>query len=254
VKPHLFIGDVQGCHDELLDLLAASGYDRAHHQLAFVGDLVNRGPKSRAVVELARRESALVVRGNHEDALLRGHSSVTMDRVHAEMDRDLIDWIRSWPIFIRTPDWILVHGGIPPGETPESADKDDPSAKRFEASESYLKAVESAEREAERAVELAHAPAGIPATGMLSVLRRDSKTQGPRLFKRYCASCHTHADSPAAPAEPSAPDLTGFGSRAWIAGLLDPAKIDGPQYFGGTQKHKGGEMSEFVKEQKPVLA
>jgi ubiquinol-cytochrome c reductase cytochrome b subunit len=130
---------------------------------------------------------------------------------------------------------------------PESADKDAPIAKRYEASESYLKAVESAEKEAERAVELAHAPEGIPATGMLSVLRRDPKTQGPRLFKRYCASCHTHADSPAAPAEPSAPDLTGFASRAWIAGLLDPAKIDGPQYFGKTT-HKKGDMVDFVKD------
>jgi bis(5'-nucleosyl)-tetraphosphatase (symmetrical) len=125
MKPHLFIGDVQGCHQELLDLLDASGYDRERHQLAFVGDLVNRGPKSRAVVELARDHEALVVRGNHEDALLRGHSSLTMDRVHAELDREHVDWIRTWPIFIRTPDWILVHGGIPPGETPERADKDD---------------------------------------------------------------------------------------------------------------------------------
>ncbi|MGH7195081.1 MAG: cytochrome b N-terminal domain-containing protein, partial [Candidatus Saccharimonadales bacterium] len=60
-------------------------------------------------------------------------------------------------------------------------------AKRFEASENYLRAVERADADAHRAVTLARAPQGIPAGGMLSVLREDPKTQGPRLFGRYCA-------------------------------------------------------------------
>ncbi|HUY88711.1 MAG TPA: cytochrome b N-terminal domain-containing protein [Pirellulales bacterium] len=123
-------------------------------------------------------------------------------------------------------------------ETPEAL-----FAKRYEASQSYLKAVEAAEKEAHRAVVLARAPEGIPASGMLSVLRRDPKTQGPRLFKRYCSSCH--ADVADKPAEITAPDLTGFGSRKWIAGLLDPKEIVGMHYFGGT-KHANGEMADFV--------
>jgi ubiquinol-cytochrome c reductase cytochrome b subunit len=44
----------------------------------------------------------------------------------------------------------------------------------------------------------------------------------------------------------SASDLKNFASRAWIAGLLDPQRIDGPQYFGGT-KFKEGKMVRFVK-------
>lgn len=127
-------------------------------------------------------------------------------------------------------------------ETPEAL-----FAKKYEASESYLKAVEAAEKEAHRAVVLARGPEGIPATGMLSILRRDPKTQGPRLFKRYCSSCHTHADVADKPVEITAPDLTGFGSRKWIAGLLDPKQIDGLHYFGGT-KHKNGDMSGFVND------
>lgn len=138
------------------------------------------------------------------------------------------------------------------GEKAEKAGEAEPEtpeelfAKRYEASESYLKAVESAEKEAHRAVTLARAPEGIPATGMLSVLRRDPKTQGPRLFKRYCSSCHTHADSSDKPANISAPDLTGFGSRKWIAGLLDPKQISELHYFGGTT-HKDGQMASTVK-------
>ncbi|HEX5444967.1 MAG TPA: cytochrome b N-terminal domain-containing protein [Pirellulales bacterium] len=118
-------------------------------------------------------------------------------------------------------------------------------AKRYEASENYLRAVERAEADAQRAVTLARAPRGIPPGGMLSILRQDPKTEGPRLFARYCASCHTHADSAIVPPEPTAPDLTGFASRAWLSGLLDAEQIAGPRYFGNTS-HQEGEMVGFV--------
>ena len=46
-EQHFVVGDVQGCYAELLDLLAVSRFDRARQRLAFVGDLINRGPESR---------------------------------------------------------------------------------------------------------------------------------------------------------------------------------------------------------------
>jgi mono/diheme cytochrome c family protein len=46
--------------------------------------------------------------------------------------------------------------------------------------------------------------------------------------------------------EPSASDLHGFASRAWLTGLLDPERIDGPHYFGGT-RFEEGRMVRFVK-------
>ena len=45
---HFVVGDVQGCHQELADLMAAAGFDRARHRLTFVGGLVNRGPQQAA--------------------------------------------------------------------------------------------------------------------------------------------------------------------------------------------------------------
>lgn len=91
---------------------------------------------------------------------------------------------------------------------------------------------------AERARQLAGAPDGIPAEGALSLLRHDPFTQGPRLFAQHCASCHRYAGQDglgATPDDPpSASDLKGFGSREWIAGLLDPERIATPHYFGGT--------------------
>ncbi|HVA49054.1 MAG TPA: cytochrome b N-terminal domain-containing protein [Pirellulales bacterium] len=133
---------------------------------------------------------------------------------------------------------------------------DEHHLQRFQASEGYLQAVERAEQDAHRAIELAKSPDGIPPAGMLSVLRTDPKTQGPRLFDRYCASCHTHADATEVPEKASAPDLTQFATRQWITGLLDPDQIAGPHYFGGTEKHRTGEMVKFVFEnfEKPEAA
>jgi ubiquinol-cytochrome c reductase cytochrome b subunit len=47
--------------------------------------------------------------------------------------------------------------------------------------------------------------------------------------------------------KPSAPDLTNFASREWLAGLLDPKQVSGPRYFGNT-KFRTGKMPQFVKE------
>jgi quinol-cytochrome oxidoreductase complex cytochrome b subunit/cytochrome c553 len=52
-------------------------------------------------------------------------------------------------------------------------------------------ALASEAAQARRAVELARGK-GIPATGALTLLRHDPKTQGPILFKTYCAACHDH--------------------------------------------------------------
>jgi len=44
----------------------------------------------------------------------------------------------------------------------------------------------------------------------------------------------------------SASDLGNFASREWLAGLLDPQRVDSLHYFGGT-KFKEGKMVKFVK-------
>ena len=120
-REYFVVGDVQGCHLELRDLLDASTFDPKRHRLAFVGDLINRGPSSKAVLELAAGFDALVVVGNHEDGLLNGKGG-TLDRVRKELGSDLkrwLAWIRALPVFLRFDDWILVHAGIAPGKKPE---------------------------------------------------------------------------------------------------------------------------------------
>ncbi len=113
----------------------------------------------------------------------------------------------------------------------------------------FARAKTEAEETAERAVALAEAPSGIPATGALSLLRQDPMVQGPRIFASTCANCHTydgHDGQGVKPTDPpSAPDLKGYGSRAWLEGLLDKDSITSPAYFGGTE-HTRGRMARFV--------
>ena len=65
----IIVGDIHGCIDELNDLLVKTGYDASNGDcLIFVGDLVNKGPDSLAVLDAAIAHAALTVRGNHDEA------------------------------------------------------------------------------------------------------------------------------------------------------------------------------------------
>ena len=144
---------------------------------------------------------------------------------------------------------------------------DDPQARAayrapFAASQSFLDAQDEAHHNAERINRLIELY-GIPKEGAITLLREDPATQGPKLFKQYCASCHSHIDEEghgvpgpnppedeqgnpiANPGPYGAPNLFGFASREWLAGLLDPQRIDQAHYFGNTA-HADGQMSEFV--------
>jgi ubiquinol-cytochrome c reductase cytochrome b subunit len=119
---------------------------------------------------------------------------------------------------------------------------------------SYQAGLREASENAERVKELASD--GIPREGALALLENDPLTQGPKLFAKNCANCHRYGGQdglgtvPADP--PSASDLKGFGSRAWVAGLLDPQHVSSTNYFGAT-KFADGKMAKFVKKNIPQL-
>jgi len=82
--PFDVVGDVHGCRDELADLLGRLGYvdgpdglpeHPEGRRLVFLGDLVDRGPDSVAVLDLVRRlvgsGRGLCVAGNHDEKLLK---------------------------------------------------------------------------------------------------------------------------------------------------------------------------------------
>jgi len=118
------IGDVQGCYDELQALLERIAFDGARDRLWFVGDLVNRGPKSLEVLRFVRGlgEAAVVVLGNHDlhlVCLYEGHAKRraddTFDDVLTAPDaRELIDWLRGRSVMHVEGDYAMVHAGLLP--------------------------------------------------------------------------------------------------------------------------------------------
>jgi protein phosphatase len=100
--PFDIIGDVHGCHAELVELLANLGYEVDNEgsvavhpdgrRALFLGDLVDRGPATPAVLRLAMNMvasgSAVCLPGNHEVKLLRALQGRNVTTGHG-LDRSL---------------------------------------------------------------------------------------------------------------------------------------------------------------------
>ena len=125
------IGDIQGCHHEFCHLLELIGFSARSDRLWLVGDLVNRGPGSLAVLREVKAlgPAATIVLGNHDFHLLtvaaghaRAHKRDTIAPILDAPDRDeLLAWVRSWPLVVVEGDRLLVHAGLLPQWTPEVA-------------------------------------------------------------------------------------------------------------------------------------
>ena len=123
------IGDIQGCDDELAQLLSLIRFNVAVDRIYFVGDLVNRGPKSaevlRRVKALAEAGAADCVLGNHDFFLImafEGFSKLyggdTLDQVLRQPDaQTLVDWLRQRPLLIEHGHNVIVHAGLLPAWT-----------------------------------------------------------------------------------------------------------------------------------------
>lgn len=120
------IGDVQGCDDELGELLALINFRPSLDRVYFVGDLVNRGPKSAAVLrrvrELNLAGAADSVLGNHDFFLIMAHEGLskthpgdTLDDVLDAPDAaELVAWLRQRPLVLPVADRLIVHAGVLP--------------------------------------------------------------------------------------------------------------------------------------------
>ncbi|HLB55740.1 MAG TPA: symmetrical bis(5'-nucleosyl)-tetraphosphatase [Coxiellaceae bacterium] len=127
------IGDVQGCFDSLQALLKKINFNPEKDRLGFVGDLVNRGPKSLEVLQfISQLKNPLVVLGNHDlhfMALysLRDHHLFktiphTLNEILDAPDcKNLINFLLQQPLMIVENNIVMVHAGIPPQWSIEEA-------------------------------------------------------------------------------------------------------------------------------------
>ena len=135
--PHYVLGDIHGHAEVLRRLLSKLDFDPDRDRLWLVGDLVNRGPDSPAVLRLAREldrrmgDRFVAVLGNHDAhllALAEGLAELrnrdTVEDVLEAADREeLLSWLGGLPLLHRQGDRLLVHAGLRPEWTPEEAER-----------------------------------------------------------------------------------------------------------------------------------
>jgi serine/threonine protein phosphatase 1 len=122
------IGDIHGCYAELMDLLDRAGLGD-HHPILAVGDILDRGPDSRRVLEFfGQRPGSSSVLGNHERAhrrvLRRGGEPVDFCQraTQAQLGpsyRETIAVVATFPRYVELPEAIVAHGFWEPGLAPE---------------------------------------------------------------------------------------------------------------------------------------
>jgi serine/threonine protein phosphatase 1 len=143
------IGDIHGCFDELQELMRLVFFDIGNDQakIVFLGDYVDRGPKSAQVVDYldGLRENGatgvefVFLKGNHEDMLMKAiFESPTRDDLgmyylnggfqteQSYQDNNFIyadhkEFYYSLKRYHRHGDFFFVHAGLAPASTLERA-------------------------------------------------------------------------------------------------------------------------------------
>ncbi len=127
----IFIGDVHGHYAglmRLVEMVAPAPTDALH----FVGDLIDRGPRSAQVVEFVRTHDYPCVLGNHEHMLINAFpdESPNLGAFHSwlysggqptltsypdtEALLEHVDWLKTLPLYLDLGDVLLVHAGLNP--------------------------------------------------------------------------------------------------------------------------------------------
>ena len=114
----LVIGDIQGCYEELLDLIRSAALTPQDRIIA-VGDLVDHGPDSLKVLQFFRdTPNTLSVLGNHEryhidsfqNRMALGASQRIVRKQFGEAAyADAIEFMQTLPIFIELEEAFVIH-------------------------------------------------------------------------------------------------------------------------------------------------
>ncbi|MCA1031239.1 serine/threonine protein phosphatase [Bacillus timonensis] len=162
MKRMLAISDIHGDYDKFVRLLQLVNYDKDKDQLLLLGDYVDRGPHSRAVLEKVfqlRAEGAIALMGNHDKMMIDAFNGdemnvkrwfynggiKTLQNYGYEIEKDdaeywyttdemppllemndeirtHIEILKDLPYYYETDTHIFVHAGVHPDTPLDSTD------------------------------------------------------------------------------------------------------------------------------------
>ena len=118
------VGDIQGCYATFRLLLEEIGFNPSRDTLWLVGDLINRGPDSLAILRWAKQHenSLRIVLGNHDlhalavaEGFVAPHRSDTLQPILDAPDREeLLTWLRFRDMAYGEDEYLMVHAGLLP--------------------------------------------------------------------------------------------------------------------------------------------
>lgn len=133
----LFIWDIHGCYDELIDLYGKMQVSE-HDTVYATGDLINKWPFSQKVVQFLREKNIQSVLGNHDIKFLKCMNGIdektdwfdgVMEQFRwCEHDLEYIQWLTHW---IETDDFLLLHAGLRPDKKTLSEQSEEESIMRI---------------------------------------------------------------------------------------------------------------------------
>lgn len=148
-RRYVVIGDIHGCIDEFMEMLSNLEFDKDEDVLVSVGDLIDRGPKTKDVLDYVMGLPRFyMVKGNHEEKFLRyakgnqvkiAHGlQGTIDELGDEGVQKFADFARDMPLIIRVPDGYVVHAGFNPRALPDEQNKADCIYMRYFGGDGYF--------------------------------------------------------------------------------------------------------------------
>jgi len=100
----IIIGDIHGCFETFMALLDKLNLDGDYSKLILVGDILDRGPNSRGVIDFVRKHNIDMVQGNHEVMMI-----------------DAIEDVIEWGASIWQTGWVDNGGGTTLSEYEDAA-------------------------------------------------------------------------------------------------------------------------------------
>lgn len=145
-----FVGDIQGCYQELTTLLDRVSFDPSEDQLWPVGDLIARGPNSLETMRLllSLGDSVKAVLGNHDLHFLATYHGIHKIKKNDKLEAlfnahdidEIVSWLKAQPLVRKIEDHpvYMSHAGLPPQWTAEQALKQSDEASKLIQSEQSI--------------------------------------------------------------------------------------------------------------------